>query len=111
METVSYLTDVYGPRLTGSPIIKEAADWALKTMQEWGLANVHLETLAVRTRLAERTVRRDGDESRACPAHWFPDGVDVREQMARSLVKRCWQRFNLNGTSKHGEADCEASSF
>jgi carboxypeptidase Q len=44
METVSYLTDVYGPRLTGSPNIKEAADWAQKTMREWGLANVHLET-------------------------------------------------------------------
>jgi hypothetical protein len=44
METESYLTDVYGPRLTGSPNIKEAADWAQKTMKEWGLANVHLET-------------------------------------------------------------------
>ena len=43
MEITSYLTDVYGPRLTGSPNIKEAADWALQTMKEWGLANVHLE--------------------------------------------------------------------
>jgi len=44
MEIESYLTDVYGPRLTGSPNIREAADWAQKTMNEWGLANVHLET-------------------------------------------------------------------
>jgi carboxypeptidase Q len=44
MEIESYLTDVYGPRLTGSPNIKEAAEWAQKTMKEWGLANVHLET-------------------------------------------------------------------
>jgi carboxypeptidase Q len=44
MEVESYLTDVYGPRLTGSPNIKEAAEWAQKTMSEWGLANVHLET-------------------------------------------------------------------
>src|SRR3954471_358097 len=44
MEIESYLTDVYGPRLTGSPNIKEAADWARKTMTEWGLANVHVET-------------------------------------------------------------------
>jgi carboxypeptidase Q len=43
METASYLTDVYGPRLTGSPEIKEAADWAMKTMTSWGLTNVHLE--------------------------------------------------------------------
>ncbi len=44
MEIESYLTDVYGPRLTGSPNIREAADWAEKTMKEWGLANVHSET-------------------------------------------------------------------
>src|SRR5204862_402515 len=44
MEIESYLTDVYGPRLTGSPNIKEAADWAEKTMKEWGLGNVHRET-------------------------------------------------------------------
>jgi carboxypeptidase Q len=44
MEIESYLTDVYGPRLTGSPEIKEAADWTQKTMKEWGLVNVHLET-------------------------------------------------------------------
>lgn len=44
MDIESYLTDIYGPRLTGSPNIKEAADWAQKTMKEWGLANVHTET-------------------------------------------------------------------
>jgi carboxypeptidase Q len=44
MEIESYLTDVYGPRLTGSPNIREAGDWAQKTMKEWGLANVHSET-------------------------------------------------------------------
>src|SRR3954469_10351942 len=43
MEIESYLTDVYGPRLTGSPNMKEAGDWAMKTMKDWGLANVHEE--------------------------------------------------------------------
>jgi Zn-dependent M28 family amino/carboxypeptidase len=43
MELTSYLTDVYGPRLTGSPEMKEATDWAVKTLKEWGLANVHVE--------------------------------------------------------------------
>jgi len=43
MDTASYLTDVYGPRLTGSPDTKEAADWAQKTMRSWGLSNVHTE--------------------------------------------------------------------
>ncbi len=44
MEVTGYLTDVYGPRLAGSENIKEAADYAQKTMREWGLTNVHLET-------------------------------------------------------------------
>ena len=43
MELESYLTDVYGPRLEGSPNIKEAGEWAQKTMKDWGLANVHAE--------------------------------------------------------------------
>jgi carboxypeptidase Q len=43
MRTLHYLTDVYGPRLTGSPAYKEAADWAVRQMTEWGLANAHLE--------------------------------------------------------------------
>src|SRR5260370_795811 len=43
MEIMSYLTDVYGPRLTNSPNIKEAATWTTGKMKEWQLANVHLE--------------------------------------------------------------------
>jgi|LakMenEpi03Aug12_release.lakeMendotaPanAssembly.Ray.scaffolds.fasta_scaffold52184_2 hypothetical protein len=43
METISYLTDVYGPRLTGAPETKIAGEWAQKKMEEWGLANAHLE--------------------------------------------------------------------
>ncbi len=43
MEIMSYLTDVYGPRLTNSPNIKQAAEWTTGKMKEWQLANVHLE--------------------------------------------------------------------
>ncbi len=38
-----YLTDVYGPRPTGSPNHKAAADWAVSTMTSWGMKNAHLE--------------------------------------------------------------------
>ena len=44
MNTVSWLADVYGPRLTGTPALKQAADWAQKRMGEWGLANIHKES-------------------------------------------------------------------
>src|SRR3954464_5085099 len=43
MRTLHFLTDVYGPRLTGSPNHKAAADWVVKEMQAAGLQNAHLE--------------------------------------------------------------------
>jgi carboxypeptidase Q len=43
METLFWLTDRYGPRVTGSPAFEEAGAWAMKKMTEWGLSNVHRE--------------------------------------------------------------------
>ncbi|MCU1382189.1 MAG: hypothetical protein JWL71_886, partial [Acidobacteria bacterium] len=43
MDHVSWLSDVYGPRLTGSPGIQQASEWTMKTLREWGLTNVHQE--------------------------------------------------------------------
>jgi carboxypeptidase Q len=43
MRTLHFLTDVYGPRLTGSPNHEAAAKWAVKQMTEWGFDNGHLE--------------------------------------------------------------------
>ena len=43
MNTMHMLADVYGPRLTGSPNHKRAAEWAIKQMQQWGFENGHLE--------------------------------------------------------------------
>ncbi len=42
MEIASWLTDVYGPRLTNSPGFRKAGDWAVKEMTSWGLANARL---------------------------------------------------------------------
>lgn len=43
MDMVGYLTDVVGPRLTGSPNLKKAEEYARDKLREWGLANAHLE--------------------------------------------------------------------
>jgi carboxypeptidase Q len=43
METLSWLTDVYGPRLGWSPEYKQAAEWARAQLEKWGLENAHLE--------------------------------------------------------------------
>ena len=46
MDHLFYLTDVYGPRLSGSPGIEQAGDWTVKTLQSWGLRNVRKERFA-----------------------------------------------------------------
>jgi carboxypeptidase Q len=43
MDIMSWLSDVYGPRLTWSPNIVKAGDWAMSQMKSWGLQNVHEE--------------------------------------------------------------------
>jgi len=43
MELESWMADVYGPRITGSPGYKQAADWAVKKMTALGFSNVHIE--------------------------------------------------------------------
>ena len=44
METLSYLSDVIGPRLTASPNMKRANDWTRDQLTKWGLQNAHLES-------------------------------------------------------------------
>jgi carboxypeptidase Q len=43
LQTLHVLTDVYGPRLTGSPNLKAAGEWAIDQMHAWGLKQGHLE--------------------------------------------------------------------
>jgi len=44
METLSWLTDVVGYRLTGSPNMKKANEWTKSKLAEWGLVNAALES-------------------------------------------------------------------
>jgi hypothetical protein len=43
MDMVGYLTDVVGPRLTGSPNLMRAEQYSRDKLREWGLANARLE--------------------------------------------------------------------
>lgn len=43
MDHLSYLSDMYGPRLTASPEFHQVADWAMSQLKEYGVANVHPE--------------------------------------------------------------------
>lgn len=43
MQTLSYLSDVIGPRLTASPGMKRSNEWTRDQLLKWGLQNAHLE--------------------------------------------------------------------
>jgi carboxypeptidase Q len=43
MDTLFHLTDVLGPRLTGSPGQRAASEWARRRLESWGLENARLE--------------------------------------------------------------------
>jgi hypothetical protein len=44
MQTLSYMSDVIGPRLTNSPGMKRANEWTRDQLTKWGLQNAHLES-------------------------------------------------------------------
>ncbi len=50
MNTLSYLTDVHGPRLSGSPGYYEAAQWAKTEMENWDLSKVRFDQLTLELR-------------------------------------------------------------
>ncbi len=78
METASGLVDGIGPRLTGSPKMKEANDWTRRTLEEWGLANAHLESWGPFGRgwtyeeCSVRMIRPDTAQLLAIPEAWTP---------------------------------------
>ncbi|MGI8543554.1 MAG: M20/M25/M40 family metallo-hydrolase [Aridibacter sp.] len=43
MNTLHNFTDVYGPRLTGSPKLEMAGKWAMKQMNDWGFDKTEME--------------------------------------------------------------------
>ncbi|MDQ3069506.1 MAG: M20/M25/M40 family metallo-hydrolase [Acidobacteriota bacterium] len=46
MDHLWALTDLYGPRLTGSPGFEQAGDWAVARLREWGVQNARKERFA-----------------------------------------------------------------
>ena len=45
-EHVWWLSEVFGPRVTGTPAFAKASEWAMQKFRDWGLANVHQERWA-----------------------------------------------------------------
>lgn len=47
MDNLEYLSDRIGPRLTGTPALKQANDWTADMFRKYGLSNVHLEPYTI----------------------------------------------------------------
>jgi carboxypeptidase Q len=47
IENLEHLSDAIGPRLTGSPQLKQANDWTAEMFKKYGLTNVHLEPYTI----------------------------------------------------------------
>ncbi len=81
MATLSYLTDVIGQRLTGSPNARRANEWTRMKLESWGLANAHLEPWGPFGRgwelkhFSAQIVEPQVFPLIACPQAWSP-GLD-----------------------------------
>ena len=82
MQTLSYLTDVIGPRLTNSPNMKRANEWTRDTMAKWGMENAKLVSWGPfgrgwsLKRFSAQVVSPQGFPVIAYPKAWSP-GLDA----------------------------------
>jgi len=87
MQTLSYLTDVIGGRLTNSPSMKRANEWTRDTLTSWGLQNGHLEAWGPFGRgwtlkhFSAQIVEPQAIPLIAYPKAWSP-GVKVMPELA-----------------------------
>jgi hypothetical protein len=78
MQTLSYLSDVIGPRLTASPQMKRANDWTRDTLAKWGLQNANVESWGTfgrgwsLKRFSAQVVEPQGFPLIAYPKAWSP---------------------------------------
>ena len=102
MDTVSWLTDVHGPRLTNSPGMKAAAEWAKARLEQWGMANVQLAPWGPfgrgweNERLSINMIAPRPFEILGYPKAWSPAGPE----------------FSCNGTSRDvGDPEGDSRRF
>ena len=87
MQTLSYLSDVIGPRLTASPNAKRANEWTRDKLTAWGLQNGHLEAWGpfgrgwTLKRFSAQIVEPQAIPLIAYPKAWSP-GVKVMPAVA-----------------------------
>jgi carboxypeptidase Q len=83
-ETAITLSDVYGPRLAGSPQYREAAEWAVRELTSYGLVHVALEAWGTRSGRSWTATRHSIEMTApryqrivALPRAWSPPTVGI----------------------------------
>jgi carboxypeptidase Q len=72
MATFNHLTNIVGPRLTGSALHKQAADWALKQLTDWGMSNGRLEPFPFGPGWTLDAMTLEMTKPRYFPAYGYP---------------------------------------
>jgi carboxypeptidase Q len=93
--TVGTLTDLYGPRLTGSPNLKAAGDYLVDKLKSWGLENAGPELWGPfgpgwsNDRFSAQAVSPLSFPLLAYPKAWTPGTVgDVRAEAVVARIER-----------------------
>ena len=103
MRTMHFLTDVYGPRLTGSPNLKAAQDWIVKETTV-GAEERASRAVGVRaSRLGERAAVGARDLAVQGFAGRRGAGVDAGHQRRGDRAGRC--RSTVPSSADQGRAD------
>jgi carboxypeptidase Q len=106
MDHISWLSDVYGPRLTGGPGIMQASEWVLKKFGEWQLANPHRETWPFGrgwslVRFSAHMIEPQVQPIIGVPASWTPGtGGTVTADVVRAQIESEADFERYRGTLK-----------
>src|SRR6186997_3076186 len=73
LESYRTLTDVIGPRLTGSPGFKRAVDWTRDRLTEWGMSNVAVEPFPFGSGWALEKFTLEMTQPRYFPLEGYPE--------------------------------------
>ena len=101
MQTLSYLSEVIGPRLTASPAAKRANEWTRDTLAKWGLQNAHLEAWGPFGRgwtlkhFSAQVVKPQDIPLIAYPKAWSP-GVKVTPEVANTPSPKSKKNMSLS---------------
>jgi len=115
MQTLSYLSEVIGPRLTASPAAKRANEWTRDTLAKWGLQNAHLEAWGPFGRgwtlkhFSAQVVEPQDIPLIAYPKAWSP-GVKVTPEVANTPSPKSKKNMSLSSAAwQRGDGRCHLS--